>query len=86
MVKSAISLSQNPGQLSALLKNNERIIKEEQREVIRSTLSMQFQENLSKINEMLSDCNVQEVIQAHIPFLKEYKDDSTLSVYINETS
>ena len=61
-MKSAISLSQNPGQLSALLKNNERIIKEEQREVIRSTLSMQFQEDLSKINEMLSDCNVQEVI------------------------
>lgn len=75
MVKNAISLSQNPQQLSLLLRNNEKVIKEEQREVIRAILSRQFLENILKIYEMLSEFKIQEVIQAQIPFLKEYKDD-----------
>lgn len=49
-------------------------------------LSQQFQEKLMKIYEMLSDYYIQDVISTHIPFLKEYKDDPTLAIYINESS
>ncbi len=62
MVKSAISLAQKPKELSDHLKNNEKIIKEEQREFIKSMLSQQFQENLMNIYEMLSEYNFKEVI------------------------
>jgi hypothetical protein len=55
VVKIAISKSQSPKELSEHLKINERIIKEEQREFIKSMLSQQFQEKLMKIYEMLSD-------------------------------
>ena len=32
---------------------------------------------------MLSEYDVKQVIQGLIPVLKEYKDDFTLSIYIN---
>lgn len=69
--------------LGTLLKKNQRLIKEDQREIIRSNVSKQFKGLIDTVNLSLSEYRIQEVIQVLIPKLKEYMNDSNVAQFLN---